>query len=483
MPDRKTAIVVGAGPAGLTAASELLKNNYSVSILEQDPTYVGGISRTVEYKGFRFDIGGHRFFSKNKDIMNWWVDRLPHDFLRVKRKSRILYNGKFFDYPLRASNALRNLGLVISVRCLLSYFYARFVPIRPEVSFEDWVTNRFGRTLYTIFFKSYTEKVWGIPCSKISADWASQRIKGLSLLKAIKSALCGKKGDETVKTLIDSFYYPSLGPGMMWNRTRDDLERKGAVVMMGRKVIEISHRDQLVDSVTTVNTEGVKEIWKGSVFIFSMPLRETVLAMRPLLGEKTVRAAKLLTYRDFLTVALIIEGEKLFDDNWIYIHDPNVKVGRIQNFNNWSEAMVGVKGFTCLGFEYFVNVGDSVWSLSDMELKELAEAEGVKIGLIKRGAVRDACVVRMEKAYPVYNSDHQLAVHAIREQLNQIKNAEVVGRNGMHKYNNQDHSMMTGIIATRRLLGSDVDPWLVNTDAEYHEEETGGRRTPIAIAK
>jgi protoporphyrinogen oxidase len=469
---RKRVIIVGAGPAGLTAAAELIGTRYSVLLLEQDERYVGGISRTVEYGGYRFDIGGHRFFSQNPEITKWWRERLPLDFLSVKRQSRIFYRNKFYDYPLRPANALGNLGVFTSLSCLLSYLSSQIAPIKPEKTFEDWVSNRFGRKMFRIFFKTYTEKVWGMPCSSISADWASQRIKGLSLKAAIFGSTFGQRGQGAViKTLIDRFEYPRLGPGMMWEKTRDDLLGAGVDIKMGKRVVGISHEGGCVRSVRTVDPRGRTEDWHGDDFIFSMPLSECVLNMSPSLDKGVEAAAAALKYRDFICVVLIVAGDDLFGDNWIYIHDPGVRLGRIQNFNNWSQEMVPRKDVTCLGLEYFCAVGDTLWKSSDDDLAQLAKFELQKIGLIPGLTVVDSRVVRMEKAYPVYDADYQNNVSTIRSALSGLSNLQMIGRNGMHKYNNQDHSMMTGIVAARNLTGSKLDPWLVNTDASYQEAD------------
>ncbi len=470
MENRKKIIIVGAGPAGLTAAAEFIGSDHAVEVLEADKEYVGGISRTVRYKGFRFDIGGHRFFSKNPEVVRWWKKRLPDDFLSVRRQSRIYYRGRYFDYPLRPGNALGNLGVFTSSLCVVSYLWRRVFPIKPENTFEEWVTNRFGDRLFRIFFKTYTEKVWGMPCSEISADWAGQRIKGLSLKEALLGSLMRKRsGDGVIKTLIDEFQYPRLGPGMMWEKTRDDLAKNGIPVHMGMKVVEIHHGERRVTLIRTVNGNGDAQDWKGDEFILSMPLRDCILAMRPGLGGEVETAAKGLKYRDFLTVALMVDGEDLFSDNWIYIHDAAVRVGRVQNYNNWSPEMVKSPGVTCLGLEYFCTQGDDLWDKPDADLVELAKTEIEKIGLVRAKAVIDSCVVRMEKAYPVYDGGYGDRLKVIREGLSRFSNFQVAGRNGMHKYNNQDHSMMTALIAARRVFGDLRDPWKVNTDAEYHE--------------
>lgn len=480
-------VVIGAGPAGLTAAFEAQRAGWSTVVLEKDPTYVGGISRTVQHDGYRFDIGGHRFFSKSAEITRWWKERMPDDFIQVRRMSRILYRGRYFDYPLKPWNALSNLGVFTSIACVLSYGWVRLFPRKPERSFEDWVSNRFGRRLFNIFFKTYTEKVWGIPTTKLSADWAAQRIKGLSLSNAILNAFKGKPKSEgaVIKTLIDTFEYPRLGPGQMWEKTARDITGLGGQVRMGVNARKIHHQGGRIVAVETVDAQGRVERLVGDQFITSAPLRETVLAFEPPLSPSAISAALQLTYRDFLTVALVVEGENPFPDNWIYIHDPAVKLGRIQNFKNWSEAMIGRAGTTCLGLEYFCFEGDGLWSLSDAELIALGTKELVQLGLAKASSIRGGSVVRVEKAYPVYDPGYQEAVDKIRDALAAFPNLQVVGRNGMHKYNNQDHSMMTALLAARNLQGERFNLWNVNTDAEYHEEargeDTSGRRTPSRL--
>ena len=477
-------VVVGAGPAGLTAGFEAARAGWRVTVLERDPSYVGGIARTVCHDGYRFDIGGHRFFSKNDEVTRWWKERLPDDFIEVRRMSRIYYRGRFFDYPLKPWNALSNLGFFTSVACVASYAWARLFPTRPEKSLDVWVSNRFGRKLFNIFFKTYTEKVWGIPTTELSADWAAQRIKGLSLSKAVINAFRGKPaGDETViKTLIDTFSYPRLGPGQMWEKTSADIRAMGGVIEMDTKVTRIRHEGGRVVSLETRGGDGRVRSFSGDQFILSMPLQETVLALDPPLSAGAVAAARALRYRDFITVALVVEGENPFPDNWIYIHEPGVRLGRVQNFRNWSEAMIGRPGTTCLGLEYFCFAGDGLWTSPDSELIELGKRELAQLGLVKAEQVRGGTVVRVEKAYPVYSPGYQANVDTIRMELEKIGNLHVVGRNGMHKYNNQDHSMMTAILAVRNIEGGHFNLWNVNSDAEYHEEsakdDRSGRLAP-----
>ncbi|MEQ9619997.1 MAG: FAD-dependent oxidoreductase [Deltaproteobacteria bacterium] len=464
-------VIIGAGPAGLTAAYDLLKAGMTPVVLEKDDT-VGGIARTVNYRGYRFDIGGHRFFTKVPQVQGMWEEVLGEDFLERKRLSRIYYNNRFFYYPFRISNAVFGLGLWNSILIVTSYLKSQISPSLPEDTFDKWVSNRFGRRLYELFFKTYTEKVWGIPCSEISAEWAAQRIKGLSLLQALKNALLadkGKKKEDVIKTLIDSFYYPRLGPGMMWEKVADRVTEDGGEVLLNADVRRILIENGEVHGVE-VDENGVKRVVKGSHFISSMPIRELVAKLDPPAPEEVSTAASQLSYRDFLTISVIVSKRVVFPDNWIYIHDPGVKLGRIQNFKNWSEDMVPEKEKTCLGLEYFCFEGDGLWSMSDRDLVNMGIEELEKVGLVKASEVVDGTVVRMPKAYPVYDSTYRESLRVIRAYLGGIDNLQLVGRNGMHKYNNQDHSMLTAMLAVRNILGADYDLWSINTDQEYHEE-------------
>jgi protoporphyrinogen oxidase len=480
--------IIGAGPAGLTAAYLLSKNNVPVTVLEADPVYVGGISRTATYKGFHFDIGGHRFFSKSKEVNEFWNEILPHDMLDRPRSSRIYYNGKFFAYPLRAFEALIKLGVVRSTLCLLSYFKAKMFPVPNPKNFEDWVSNQFGKRLFNTFFKTYTEKVWGMSCKEISADWAAQRIKGLSLGSAIKNALLPAKqpkdSSKVIKTLINCFKYPRKGPGMMWEACAEKTRALGGQIEMGSKVVGLDY-DAARESwtVSFKDPQGQTQTLEAEHVISSAPMRELVRGIRPEVSEAAKTAADSLKYRDFLTVMLIVKNRDAFHDNWIYIHDPKVKVGRIQNFRSWSPEMVPDEDKACYGLEYFCFEHDGVWDAKDEDLIKLAERELLEIGLAKSGDVLDGTVVRQKKAYPVYDDHYATHVETVREELDsRYPNLHLVGRNGMHKYNNQDHAMMTAMLCVENILADTklYDLWDVNSDAEYHEagdapaEETKG---------
>lgn len=479
-PDRKV-VIIGGGPAGLTAAYELCKQRVPSIVLEKD-SVVGGLARTVSYKGFLFDIGGHRFFTKVKVVDDMWREVLGEDFLRRSRLSRIYYRKKFFYYPLRFSNALFGLGIWNSFLIFLSYVRAQLFRAEVEETFEQWVSNRFGKRLYRIFFKSYTEKVWGIPCSEISAEWAAQRIKGLSLLSAIKNALIKPEAEDkrtVIKTLTDRFDYPRRGPGMMWERVADIIRQEGCRVHLGADVARIFWSTGKIEAVQIrVNTRRTRV--SGTHFISSMPIRELVQKLSPAAPRDVIQAANGLNYRDFITVALIINNSDVFRDNWIYIHDPDVRVGRIQNFKNWSPDMVADPQKTCLGLEYFCFEGDGLWTMSDDDLVELGKKELEILGLVRASDVEDGKVVRMCKAYPVYDSTYRESLHIIRQFLSGISNLQLVGRNGMHKYNNQDHAMLTAMLAVKNILGANYDLWKVNVDQEYHEQVTEGDRASLA---
>jgi protoporphyrinogen oxidase len=470
-------VVIGAGPAGLTAAYLLSKQGHAVTVLEGDET-VGGISRTAQYKGFRFDIGGHRFFTKIAPVEAMWEEVLGDEFISVPRLSRIHYRGRYFDYPLKATNALRGLGLFEALRIVLSYLKWHWRPYPVEENFEQWVTNRFGKRLYEIFFKTYTEKVWGISCTEIRAEWAAQRIQGLSLAKAILSATQLNKRSTKIKTLINEFRYPRLGPGQMWELTAARVREMGNEVLLNHLVTAIELEDGRVTAVRARAPEGERRFEADHV-INTMAVRDLVRAFDPQPPAAILRAAEGLSYRDFVVVALMLDKEDLFPDNWIYIHTPGVKVGRIQNFNNWSRAMVPEPGTTCLGMEYFCFKGDGMWNAPDHELIALASRELEALGLARASDVKDGTVIRMPKAYPIYDSRYRAQLATVRSFIDPIANLHTVGRNGMHKYNNQDHSMLTAMFAVENMQGASHDIWAVNTDFEYHEEQKLEAPAPV----
>ena len=462
-------VVFGAGPAGLTAAYELSKAGVRSLVLEADDV-VGGISRTVNYKGYRYDIGGHRFFTKVSAVEELWKEVLGDDLIQRPRLSRIYYKRKFFDYPLKPFNALFGLGLFETMRCVLSYGWAQLFPAKPEDNFETWVSNRFGKRLYGIFFKTYTEKVWGIPATEIQAEWAAQRIKGLSLVSAVMNALFGEraknKGD-VVKTLINEFVYPRLGPGMMWERTRDRVVEQGSDVLMETPVEKIRWGAKGVERV-----ESGGETFEAEHYISSMAIRDLVEALDPPPPADVLDAARRLQYRDFLTVALVVDQPDIFPDTWIYIHEPEVKLGRVQNFKNWSPEMVPDSSKSCLGLEYFCFEGDDLWEMADEDLVELGKREIGILGLADPAKVVDGSIVRMKKAYPVYDGAYPAALAAVRRFVEErLPNLQLTGRNGMHRYNNQDHSMLTAMLAARNIGNNrSYDLWQVNVEQEYHEE-------------
>jgi len=487
-------VIIGAGPAGLTASYELMKHGIPSTVIEKGPTYVGGLARTVEHKGYRFDIGGHRFFSKNQEVEDLWTEILGPEMLTRGRLSRIYYRGRYFAYPIKAANALWNLGPIEAVRCMASYAKARITPVKDPRSFEEWTRNQFGWRLYNIFFKTYTEKVWGISTKELSADWAAQRIKSLDLWLVLKSAVLPRRkpanrGD-LVTTLIDSFRYPRLGPGQMWERVAEIHRDKGQPVLMGRTVDRIMHDHGRVTSVITKTVSGEVEEHRGSDFVSSMPIRELVSRLDPAPPDTVRKAADSLGYRDFISVAVMIDRADVFPDNWIYVHDPTVKVGRIQNFKNWSPDMVPDQSKTCLGLEYFCFEDDGLWTSSDDALIDRARNELAQLGICQPAEVFDGVVVRQRKAYPVYDDRYETHVGVVRDYIRaHLTNLHLAGRNGMHKYNNQDHSMMTALLVARNIAnGGGLDPWKVNADAVYHEEvrvgekDLSGRQVPERVA-
>ncbi|HXQ18255.1 MAG TPA: NAD(P)/FAD-dependent oxidoreductase [Acidimicrobiales bacterium] len=477
-------VVIGAGPAGLTAAYELVKSGDPVVVAEADDV-VGGISRTVLRDGWRFDIGGHRFFTKVRPVEALWHEILPgDDFLLRPRKSRIYYEGKYYDYPLRPLNALRNMGPAKAFLCGLSYLSARLRPPKDQTNYEGWLVARFGWRLYRTFFKTYTEKVWGIPVADMPADFAAQRVKNLDLGKAILNALTPRRNQTEITTLIEEFRYPKYGPGMMWEVCRDKVEAAGGDVRMQTAVRRIHLSAGRAEAVS-LEHRGETSRQPASHVISSMPMAQLVRAIDPPPPAAVLAAADDLHYRDFLTVAVVVPEELGFEDNWIYVHSPEVKVGRIQNFGSWSPYMVK-EGRTCLGLEYFVFEGDGMWTMPDEELIALASRELEVLGLVPAAAVQQGYVVRVPKAYPTYDFSYQDNVATIVAWLaTDAANVHPVGRNGMHKYNNQDHSMYTAMLTVENIHGAHHDIWAVNVEQEYHEErreDDGAAGVPAAVA-
>jgi protoporphyrinogen oxidase len=465
--DQKKFIIIGGGPAGLTAAYELTRHNIQPLVFEKYDK-VGGISRTENYKGYYFDMGGHRFFTKSEEVNKFWDEILKDDFLHRPRLSRIYYNRKFFNYPLKPFNAIKGLGFWQSILISLSYVRWQLFPYENEDTFEQWVTNRFGKQLFNTFFKSYTEKVWGISTSELNAEWAAQRIKDLDLKAAVLNMFI--KPNHTITTLIEEFRYPKRGPGMLWNEVKERIISRGGEVLLNSDVCGINRNEKEITSVV-VSNNGQEQVISGSDFISSMPITDFIKKLNPPPPDDVVKAAEQLTYREFLTVCLIVDQPNLFEDNWIYIHDPEVKVGRIQNFKNWSPFMVPDSSKTSLGLEYFCNEGDELWNSEDDELVDLGKREIEQIGLAKYEDVLDGSVYRVEKAYPIYDSNYRDHLTLVREYVDSLENFQTIGRNGLHRYNNQDHAMLTGMLAVRNILnGEKNDLWVVNAEQEYHEE-------------
>jgi protoporphyrinogen oxidase len=474
-------LVLGGGPAGLTAAYLLAKAGEPVVVVEAEHQ-VGGLAKTVERDGYRFDLGGHRFFTKCREVERLWNEVLGDEFLLRPRMSRIYWRGRFLDYPLRGADVIRKLGPVELTRSSASYLRALARAKGGEETFEEWVSNRFGRRLFELFFRSYTEKVWGVPTNEIRAEWAAQRIRGLSFASAVRAAFLGNR-DDRVKSLIGEFHYPRLGPGQMWEAMTDRIRALGGEVLLGSPVerLAVEHGE-----VTEVDVAGAGSLRPRHV-ISSLPLRTTVGIASPAVPPAIATAARGLRYRDFLTVALVVEGEDLFPDNWIYVHEPRVRVGRIQNYRSWSPWMVPDPRMASVGLEYFCFEGDELWSSSDDDLVALAVRELEALGLAGAASVRAGHVVRVPKAYPVYDAEYAERVAAIRAWLEGIGNLQQVGRNGLHRYNNSDHSSLTAMRAVDNLLdGSDHDIWAVNAESAYHEEdgpaEQPYRRAPVTPA-
>ncbi|MBW4485935.1 MAG: NAD(P)/FAD-dependent oxidoreductase [Tildeniella torsiva UHER 1998/13D] len=465
-------VIIGGGPAGLTAGYELMKHGQKSVVLEKADK-VGGISRTETYKGYRFDIGGHRFFTKVSEVQAVWKEILGDDFIQTPRMSRIYYDNKFYDYPLSLMKTLKNLGPVTSALILFSYLKAKGQKyMNPEFeaeTFEEWVIDCFGERLYRIFFKTYTEKVWGIPCSQIRADWAAQRIQNMSLKQAVINAIFGS---QNAKSLIKKFDYPRLGPGMMWERCQELLDVHGSPVHLNTEVVRVERQGKRITKVVAKKGDVTFDL-VGDHFINSMPIALLVNRLDPLPPEEVLAAARGLKYRDFLIVSLIIDNPDLFPDNWLYIHSPEFKVGRIQNFKNWSPEMVPDPSKTCLGMEYFCSEGDDLWEMPNEQLIELASAEITRLGLgVKREDVEDGCVIRQFKAYPVYDGEYRQHLQVLEDYIRGFENLQTVGRNGMHRYNNQDHSMLSALLAAKNIVGENHDIWNINVERSYHENFT-----------
>jgi protoporphyrinogen oxidase len=473
-------VVVGAGPAGLTAAYVLGKRGGTCTVLESDDV-VGGISRTVVRDGWRFDIGGHRFFTKVPEVEALWHEILPEgDFLLRPRASRIYYRGKFYDYPIRPLNALANLGPVEAVRCVASYLWVKVRPPRDTSSLETYVASNYGWRLYRHFFKTYSEKVWAVPASEISADWGAQRIKGMSLWKAVweplRARFAGRRtGARQVTSLIEEFQYPKYGPGMMWEHCHDLVVEQGSTIDFDRRVVGLEHEGGRVTAVRAAGSDGTVHRYPADHVISSMPLPALVRAMDPPPPPEVRDAADALGFRDFLSIALVVPADKVsWTDNWIYIHEPDVRTMRVQNFGSWSPYLVR-EGRNVLGLEYTVMEGDEWWNAPDDELVARGIQELAAIGLMDAADVETGYVVRMPKAYPLYDATYQANVDVLRRWLGETApNVHPVGRNGMHKYNNQDHSMFTAMLTVDNLYGAAHDIWSVNVEEEYHEESRRG---------
>jgi protoporphyrinogen oxidase len=519
----KTALLIGAGPAGLTAALEFLRRSDVHPIVIEASHEIGGISRTIRHNGNRIDIGGHRFFSKSDRVMNWWMDLMPPEanadtqhalrhqnksrtlrtgdsgptpettdlvMLVRPRKSRIYFLRRFFDYPIKLTgDTLAKLGLVRTFKIGVSYLLARLFPRKVEKSLEDFLVNRFGRQLYLTFFKSYTEKVWGVPCEQISAEWGAQRIKGLSLTTAIlhflKKAFASRK-DEAIQqkgtetSLIEKFLYPKYGPGQLWEHAADLIREQGGEILLGWRATRLFVEGDAITAVEAVSDTGQRRRFDADYVFSTMPVRELIDAMDTPIPSEVREVSDGLQYRDFITVGLLVDHLTVREadggplkDNWIYIQEPDVLVGRLQIFNNWSPYMVADPSKTWIGLEYFCYQTDALWKMADEDLKKFAIAEVEKIGILRASDVTDAHVVRVPKTYPAYFGTYD-RFHVIRDFLDHFHNLYLVGRNGMHKYNNQDHSMLTAMTAVDNIIAGVRDKdnvWSINTEMEYHEEE------------
>ncbi|MFC1894698.1 FAD-dependent oxidoreductase [Candidatus Dependentiae bacterium] len=472
---KKKVVIVGSGPAGLTAGFELLKNgNFQVQLLEKDYC-VGGLSKTTKYKSCKFDIGPHHFITESANIEKWWKDLMLEEevkgnrFEELRRFTRIYYNKHFFHYPLQALNVLKGLSLFECIKCVLSYIKIRLFPIKNISSFQDWVTNKFGYRLFSIFFKTYTEKLWGISCKKISCDWAAQRIKGFSLSKAMFYAFFGKWFTKNApRTLSDKFYYPTDGAGTLWQKVADKIQENNGLINLNSDVVGIKHKDSKITSFLAVNSKsndfGAKKItkFKGDYFFSTMPIKNLILALDPLPNKKIVNAAKRLCYRSLITINLIVDKKDICPDHWLYIHEKEVDMVRIGNMNNFSLKMVDVKNHTALSLEYFTFFNDRLWNLSDDQLIELGKKELQKIGIVKKEKVLDGMVLREEYAYPVYIGNYKKDLNIVLNFLSKFSNLQLMGRNGLHRYNNMDIAMISAMEAVDKVLNQNLG--LINVD-------------------
>ncbi|MBE0656174.1 MAG: NAD(P)/FAD-dependent oxidoreductase [Bryobacteraceae bacterium] len=523
---QSVAVIIGAGPAGLTAAYELLKRTGIKPIIIEKSGYMGGISRTVNYKGNRIDIGGHRFFSKSDRVMEWWLEMLPLEaaddrpaaikyrrmernvtpsgsgtgdrvMLLRPRKSRIYYLRRFFDYPISLSkDTLLKLGLWRTFRIGLSYIKSALFPLKPEETLEQFFINRFGRELYGTFFKSYTEKVWGVPCDRISAEWGAQRIKGLSVWATIAHAVrklfhrdsSSVNQKDTQTSLIEQFLYPKFGPGQMWEEVAGRIKELGGEILAGYRFDRIFTEGSRVRSIQATHTEtGETRTFEGDYFFSTAPVKEFMRSFDAAPPAHVLEVSDGLVYRDFITVGLLVRslrihdetpgGRKLISDNWIYIQEPDVRLGRLQVFNNWSPHMAASPDCVWLGLEYFCDEKDDLWRLPDEQMAALGIEELSRIGIVDATEVIDSTVIRMEKTYPAYFGTYE-RFGEIREYVDQFENLFLIGRNGMHRYNNQDHSMLTAMMAVDDIIAGRKDKsglWEVNTELGYHEENGNSR--------
>ncbi len=461
--------IIGSGPAGLAAAYELSVNqSLPCTVFEQD-SQVGGLSKTVCHDGYRCDIGGHRFFTKNEAVNKLWHDILPEDFLRRPRLSYIFFRDNFFNYPLKPRNVLKGIGLGRTSWAMGSFLWRKLFPIRPEISFADWVGNRFGKQLFEMFFKTYTEKVWGITCDELSAQWAAQRIRNLSLGRAVINAIgLGRKGGVT--SLIEEFDYPNLGPGQMYEAMAQKAQQGGTKILLEQKVVGVRHNNQQIESLEIKQGDTVRTVPAGR-FVSSMPISELVQSLNPAPPANVLAAAKALKYRSIMTVNLILRSPGKFPATWVYLHAPNITACRAQFYSNWSPALSpNPETSSTIGLEYFCDEDDATWTRPGEELFATAKRDLTAMGIVDPSLVENYFVVRYAKAYPVYDSQSSQRIKLIRSYLETFNNLVCVGRYGQFRYNNMDHSILTGQLGVKQLLGQPVDPWRVNEDAEYLEE-------------